>query len=90
MITACNPRGRLCSETDNRVAQTALIARLAALGLTHLPGSGADPAGAWTPEDSRLVLGVERPGAATLGRDFGQNAILWADADAVPKLLMLR
>ena len=90
VITAWNPRGHLRSATDNHAAQAALIARLDALGLAHAPGHGADPAGAWTPEDSRLVLGIDRARAAALGRDFAQNAIVWADADAVPKLLMLR
>jgi hypothetical protein len=90
VITAWNPRGHVCPETDNHAAQVDLIARLKGLGLAHAPGHGADPTGAWTPEDSRLVLGIARARAATLGCDFAQNAIVWADADTVPKLLMLR
>jgi hypothetical protein len=90
VITAWNPRGVLRAPSDNHAAQAALIARLDALGLAHDPGHGADPAGAWSPEDSRLVLGVDRGAAAALGRDFGQNAIVWADHDAAPNLLMLR
>jgi hypothetical protein len=28
--------------------------------------------------------------AQALGAEFGQNAIVWADADAVPQLILLR
>ncbi len=90
MITAWNPRGRIRSKAENDAAQAALIARLDALGLAHEPGQGADPAGAWTPEDSRLVLGIDQCSAIRLGVDFDQNAIVWAGPDTVAKLLMLR
>jgi hypothetical protein len=90
VITAWNPRGRTRRDVDNHVAQAALLARLDALGLAHEPGQGVDPAGAWVPEDSRLVLGIDRDEAAAIGVGFAQNAIVWAGADAVPKLLMLR
>jgi hypothetical protein len=60
------------------------------LGLAHEPGQGADPAGVWAPEDSRLVFGIGWEAAARLAVDFAQNAMVCMGADAVPKLLMLR
>ncbi len=90
VITAWNPRGLIAPPTGNHAAQAALVARLDALGLAHEPGQGADPAGVWAPEDSRIVFGIARQAAARLGDEFAQNAVVWADADAVPKLLLLR
>ncbi len=92
VITAWNPRGLIRSETENHAAQARLIERLDTLGFAQAPGHGSDPdpAGAWTPEDSRLVLGIDHDAAVRLGHDLGQNAIVWSGADALPKLLILR
>ena len=90
VITAWNPIGLIRSDAHNHAAQAALIVRLDALGLAHVPGQGVDPCGGWAPEDSRLVFGPDLDTAATLGAGYGQNAIVWAGEDAVPKLLMLR
>jgi hypothetical protein len=91
VITAWNPRGLIRSEIDNHAAQAGLIARLDTLGFPHAPGHGvdSDPAGAWTPEGSRFLLGLGHDAAAGLGH-LGQNAVVWSDADAVPKLMILR
>jgi hypothetical protein len=35
-------------------------------------------------------LGVTRRAAQALGRQFEQNAIVWAGAAAVPELILLR
>jgi len=90
VITAWNPYGAPLPADENHSAQARLVARLDRLGLAHEPGHGADPAGKWAAEDSRLVLGVDLEAAAAFGRDLGQNAIVWAGADAAPRLVMLR
>jgi hypothetical protein len=36
------------------------------------------------------VPGLTRTAAQQLGRQFEQNAIIWADADAIPELILLR
>lgn len=90
VITAWNPLGVVLAKAVNDAAQARLIAALDALGLAHDPGQGEDPAGIWTPEDSRLVFGADLETAATLGREFDQNAVVWAGADAVPRLVMLQ
>lgn len=89
-ITAWNPLGVALGEADNTVRQARLIADLDARGLRWLPGFGAhadDPAQG---EPSLLVLGVDRAAACALGRAQSQNAVVWAGADAVPRLLLLR
>jgi hypothetical protein len=55
-----------------------------------LDGFGQDPAGQWDGEDSFLVLGISLEAAKKLGSQFEQNAIVWADSNAVPKLFLLR
>lgn len=86
-ITAWNPASRAPdSGAENHRWQCALIAELEALGLPWLPGEGRSPDGAWR-EPSVLALGLDREPALVLGRAFGQNAIVHAGADAVPRLL---
>jgi hypothetical protein len=57
---------------------------------TILQGRGTDPSGAWPGEASVLVLGTGEAEARELGTRFGQNALLHAGADAVPRLVLLR
>jgi hypothetical protein len=55
-----------------------------------LDGEGLDPAGAWLGERSFLVLGLDLETSTLLGREFGQNALVWAGEDAIPRLVLLR
>jgi hypothetical protein len=90
LLTACNPASEARAEGENRAAQRRLIARLASVGVAWIDALGADPRGHWPAEPSVLALGLERDAAIEIARDFGQNAILWAGADAIPRLLLLR
>ena len=89
-ITAYNP----FSQPQNLAANQAVHARLRDELSRHanqvIEGMGSDPSGAWPPEQSFLALGVELDAAEALGRQFGQNAIVWAGADAIPRLILLR
>ncbi len=89
-LTACNPFSRAASEEDNRRAQQDLVHRLAGLGLVTMPAIGVDPSGDWPGEESVFVPGLTLDQACALGNEFGQNAVLWADADVVPRLVLLR
>jgi hypothetical protein len=89
-VTACNPRGELGDEGVNAQRQAALAAQIACEGYVAIAGIGQHPTGNWPPESSYLVLGISRADAQRLGRQFGQNAILWADEAAVPELILLR
>lgn len=83
IVTACNPASQLQSSERNQCADRALLARIHALGLPHwrtlAHGTGADPS-AWD-EPGWCLPGHTRETAVTLGRDFGQNAIVWIDAE---------
>ncbi len=54
-----------------------------------IEGMGIDPSGKWPAEKSFLALGLDLETSRALGREFGQNAIVWAGADAIPRLILL-
>ncbi|MGY6629421.1 MAG: DUF3293 domain-containing protein [Wenzhouxiangella sp.] len=86
-ITAWNPFSRETSDTDNESAQQRLAARLQAQASRVLPAEGRSRRGDWRPESSFLALGIDQPTAIALGREFGQNAIVWSGPDARPRLI---
>jgi len=88
-VTAWNPHGQSHPAQDNDAAQARLAARLRVRGFHILEARGEDPAGHWAAEDSVLVLGMQLPDACRLGREFAQNALLWAGVDACPRLILL-
>ena len=82
------------------MSTTALYARLRIAGATArdalvradaflFEGEALDPNGVWPAEPSVLALGIALATARDLGIRFRQNAILFADDDAVPRLVWL-
>jgi len=88
-VTACNPWGQVMPDPVNERATQALRQTLQTMGLPFMEGVGTSPDGHWH-EHSFAVLGLERDAAQRLGRQLQQNAIVWAGADAVPVLELLR
>lgn len=86
-ISAANPRSVQCAATDNAIAHQQLLATLAMHACDWIEGWGRDPAGVWPPERSVLVFALPLATALDIARHFGQNAILHAVADAVPRLV---
>ncbi|WP_420464903.1 DUF3293 domain-containing protein [Panacagrimonas sp.] len=89
LITACNPGGELRTVAENRVAMMQLRGELRGRCARLLDAENSGAGGDWV-EPSVLVLGIARIAALELGRRWGQNAILYAGADAVPRLELLR
>ena len=89
-LTAWNPRSERSSAEHNATANRELQQRLAALGLECWTGRGHDPGSDWPPEESLFVPGLGLEAACAHGRHFGQNAILHAGEDAVPRLVWLQ
>ena len=89
-ITACNPGSQPHSPATNRAANARLREELDRHTDQITEGTSSDPSGVWPPEPSLLALGVELDVAEALGRQFGQNAVVWAGADAIPRLILLK
>jgi len=89
-LTAFNPYSQQTPEADNESAQQRLLERLRERGYACLDGLGVDPTGDWPAEPSLLVLGIPWVEAHAIGAEFAQNGLVWADADAVPRLVLLR
>lgn len=89
-ITAWNPYSKSLSDEENQARNDQLKNELNIRSLKFIDGFGQDPLGQWSGEDSFLVLGIDLEGSKKLGIQFEQNAIIWSDTDAVPKLILLR
>jgi hypothetical protein len=88
-ITAANPGGKAVGAWKNEVANAALVESLAKAGYRCFEGEGRDPQKRWTPERSALVVGIPRAEAESVGRAFGQNAIVFVERGRAPELIML-
>jgi hypothetical protein len=89
-LTAWNPFSKETSDDDNRKAQQELLRKLSLQGFPTLNAMGVDPCGDWPGEESVFVPGLSLDQAKLLGTEFGQNAVVWTGADAVPQLILLR
>ena len=88
-LTAWNPGSRRRANEINQAAQSELEATLRAAAFPLFAGVAVDPTANWPAEQSVLILGIDRERAEQLGRHYGQNAILWMGADAVPEVVLL-
>lgn len=89
-ITAWNPASVELTERENRVRNRRLRASLGAVAKQVFAGMGLPAEGAWTPEESFLALGVTRAQAIALGREYGQNAVVWGEQEKPAALLDCR
>ncbi|WP_017232920.1 DUF3293 domain-containing protein [Pandoraea sp. B-6] len=89
-ITACNPFSHACDDASNAQRQDVFAQELTQLGLRFVDGIGQHSSNEWPGEPSFLVLGISLEAAKDLGERYEQNAIVWAGADAVPQLILLR
>ena len=88
-ISGFNPYSQATDPVLNEEANARLRADLESGGCEVLEARGSNREGTWE-EASFLALGLARDVAMALGRRYRQNAIVFAEADAVPELLLLR
>ncbi len=88
-ITAANPGGVATSAWKNEIANAALVETQTKAGYRCFEGEGRDPQGRWKPERSALVVGIPRADTESVGRAFGQNAIVFVEKGRAPELLLL-
>ena len=89
-ITADNPFSETTSEAQNAANHIELGAQLRELTEYVFDGAGQGAAADWPAESSYLALGLSRAQACAFGIQFRQNAIVIAEADAIPRLVLLR
>lgn len=89
-LTAYNPRGAIQSDEANARGHAELADQLGDKGIRSIEGSGSEEGTDWPCEKSWFALGLHLDPAKALGHHFDQDAIVWAGADAVPQLILLR
>src|SRR5260370_32254354 len=89
-ITAYNPFSQPQCEEENKLANRFLVEDLVRQAGSVTAGIGINPVGQWPGEPGYLALGLDRETSYALGRKYRQNAGVWAAADGVPQLLLLR
>lgn len=55
-----------------------------------IEGLNIDPTDKWPVEKSFFVPNLDFNTARLLGQQFSQNAIIWMENDATPRLILLR
>jgi hypothetical protein len=89
-ITAWNPFTKSQSAGANAYWDRELKGYLSARGFAFLAGEGRGEIGEWPPESSILAFGMSRTQAASIGRRFRQNAIVYVPLGRPAELVMLR
>jgi hypothetical protein len=89
-ITAWNAFGRAESVGTNALRDRVLKRYLIGNGFACLSGEGRGRTGEWPPEPSLLAFGMSRAQAASIGRRFRQNAIVYVPLGMPAELITLR
>lgn len=90
IITAYNPLSQIQSVKKNQTAHAKLMETLKRYSKSLIDSVNIDSFGIWPEEKSVCVLGIDLEMTRSLGREFKQNAVVWVDKDAVPRLVFLR
>ena len=90
MISAYNPYSQRLSDEENLIAHESLRNDLRRHYCSIIESLNIDPTGRWLTEKSFFVPGLDLNTARSLGQKFNQNAIVWIDSDAIPRLILLR
>lgn len=90
IISAYNPFSEVISHEENEATHQSLYRLLQQQGHSFIEGMNIDPSMQWPDEKSFLIYGIDSDTAQSIGRQYRQNAIVWIDAIATPRLLWLR
>jgi hypothetical protein len=86
-ITAYNPASKQLSKKENKKRQEELLRHLDEKGFKTLHGAGVPEEDGWNQEISLFVLNINPDQAKSIGKKFGQNAILVGEVGKPAKLL---
>ena len=89
-ITAFNPASIELSNQENIERNQQFEKKIKILHLDYLHGEGKCNESDSSGEQSFLVFGIDQTEAIRLGKEFGQNAIVWIPENSIPELLLLK
>ena len=89
-ITAFNPSSIELSNQENNERNQQLEEKIKTLHLCYLHGEGKCDESEGSSEESFLVFEIDQTEAIRLGKEFGQNAIVWIPENSTPELLLLK
>jgi hypothetical protein len=84
-ITACNPASLRMNDAVNEAAMEAMNDEISERWPKYF-SEDADPTGAWPPEPSFLVMGIDYRDVIKLAHKYNQNAFLYAYKEPVLRL----
>ncbi|APE04423.1 hypothetical protein BM528_00410 [Alteromonas sp. RW2A1] len=87
-ITAYNPFSNSLTQEENERRHANFLSIILEKNMQHFVGFGTDEAKDWPQEQSLLLLNIGKPYSTELAKKFGQNAIVWIEDDAIPRLLI--
>ncbi|MER2514079.1 MAG: DUF3293 domain-containing protein [Nitrosomonas ureae] len=90
IVSAYNPYSQLASNEENLGAHEQLRNLLQHHPYPIIESLNIDPTGQWPPEESLFVPGLDLNTGRSIGQRFNQNAIVWIDNEAIPRLILLR
>ncbi len=86
-LTAYNPGSETRSEEENINQQQQLETDVRSAGYASYLGRGVSDDKSWPPEESLLVLGIDRTVALSLAKSYCQRAILFGEAGGKVQLV---
>jgi hypothetical protein len=89
IISAYNPYSQLLNDRENLTAHESLKNFLNQYLYLAVESLNIDPTHKWPVEKSFFVPGLSLNIAQSLGQQFNQNAIIWIQSDAIPRLILL-
>ena len=87
-VTAYNPDSKTFADKWNRELGMFLEHDTGVKGFKYIHGEGRDPSGEWQPEQSLLILGINKDEANGLARKYAQNAFVFVKAGEAPELVV--
>ncbi|MGI8597760.1 MAG: DUF3293 domain-containing protein [Chitinophagaceae bacterium] len=87
-ITAYNPYSKELTDEENKKRHFELVHVVSSY--TYFEGEGVGEDENWKPEKSLLILEISKDDAMKIGKQFGQNAIVFGKEGGVAELLLLK
>lgn len=89
IITAHNPGKQRLDDASNAEAQSALECDLLEGNYEPYAGENLADAANWPIEETCFIPDIALVDALALAEDYGQSAILWGEADGIPRLVWI-